>query len=175
MRQLNQASSQLIKNEEGLRLRAYIDAVGRLTVGYGHTGSDVYAGQVISVERANQLFQLDVSTFGQGVEQSVTVSLNDNQFGALVSFAYNVGLGNFEHSTLLKKLNTGDYTGVQSEFARWNKGTVDGQKVKLPGLISHRAHEATLFATPVSANIPVTPIQEKQNILSMLMGLFKKG
>ena len=99
-----------LKQWEGLRLTAYKDSGGVLTIGYGHTGPDVKAGMTITEAQAEMLLMRDLSRFEQSVERSVKVPLTDNQFGALVSFAYNVGTEAFERSTLLKKLNEGDYT-----------------------------------------------------------------
>jgi lysozyme len=80
------------------------------------------------------------------VDSLVKVSLNDNQYAAIVSFAFNLGVGNLKQSTLLKKLNAGDFAGAANEFAKWNKA---GGKV-LAGLTRRRAAEAELFRRPVS-------------------------
>ncbi len=135
----------LITHFEGLRLIAYQDSVGVWTIGYGHTGPDVKPGLTITRQNAETLLANDLTRFEHGVQRLVTVPLNQNQFDALVSFSYNLGLGSLQQSTLLKKLNAGDYPGAAAQFPRWNKA---GGKV-LPGLVARREAEATLFKTPV--------------------------
>jgi lysozyme len=76
----------------------------------------------------------------------VKVDLTDNQFGALVMFAFNAGIGAFKGSTLLKKLNHGNYNAVPAELPKWNKTTIDGKKVVSNGLVNRRAAEAGLWA-----------------------------
>jgi len=142
---------------EGLRLRAYDDlhplrkisegspVAGTLTIGYGHTGADVYPGQVIIMADALDLLKADVEIFSAGVDRCVDVLLNDNERAALVSFAFNVGLGNFKRSTLLRKLNQGDRAGAAREFPKWRKSK---GKV-LRGLVRRRDAERLLFLKPV--------------------------
>lgn len=145
---------------EGLRLTAYRDAVGVLTIGYGHTGPDVRPGLTIDRARADQLLAQDLAEAESAVSRLVKVPLSDNQFGALVSFAFNVGTSGFAGSTLLKKLNAGNYDAVPGELAKWNKGTVNGKKVAIPGLTNRRAAEAGIWAAGahVSSNyVPATP------------------
>ncbi|MEN6082592.1 lysozyme [Chromobacterium piscinae] len=143
----NTAGINLIKQFEGVRLQAYQDAVGVWTIGYGHTGPEVKAGIRISQQQAEQLLATDLEKFETGVGKVVTVPLNANQFSALVSFSYNLGLGNLQSSTLLRLLNKGDYTGAAGQFPLWNKA---GGNV-LPGLSRRRLAEQTLFQTPVVA------------------------
>lgn len=131
----------LIKFYEGFRASAYYDAVGVPTIGYGTTGS-VKMGQVITEAQGEALLQADLRKFEAGVEKLVTVPLTQAQFDALVSFAYNLGLGNLGSSTLLKLLNAGRYDLVPDQMLRWNKA---GGKV-LAGLTKRRASEAELFA-----------------------------
>lgn len=131
----------LIKSFEGLELKAYKDSVGVLTIGYGSTGSHVTVGKVITKQEADDLLKQDVVRFEKGVSDLVKVSLNQNQFDALVSFAFNLGLSNLKSSTLLKKLNASDYVGASKEFERWNKAA---GKV-LNGLTRRRIAERDLF------------------------------
>jgi lysozyme len=131
----------LIKRFEGLRLQAYHDIVGVLTIGYGHTGPDVAEDMVINASDAETLLRQDTLKFENGVEKSVKVPLTQGQFDALVSFSYNVGLGSLRKSTLLKKLNAGDYQGASREFERWNRA---GGKVVL-GLVVRRKLERQVF------------------------------
>ncbi|WP_334129202.1 lysozyme [Sneathiella sp.] len=116
--QLSQQGADLIKHLEGLRLDAYQDSAGVLTIGYGHTG-DVYAGQKISEAEADADFLKDIGWAVDAVNSAVHVALNQAQFDALVSFTFNVGGGAFRSSTLLKKLNAGDYAAVPVEMGRW--------------------------------------------------------
>ena len=164
-------SLEKLKQWEGLRLTAYKDSVGVLTIGYGHTGADVKPGMTITNARADELLRGDLRTAERAVDSSVTVPLSDNQFGALVSFVFNVGSGAFKGSTLLKKLNAGDYDAVPAELARWNKGTVGGKKVVIPGLVNRRAAEIGLWATgafvssaPVEASPPSRTLISGENL-----------
>jgi len=157
---VNDEGFMLIKRWEGLRLKAYKDVGGILTIGYGHTSAAgkpaVYEGMVITEEEADQILWNDLQIFEQAVNKNVRVPLNPNQFSALVSFVYNVGEGAFRKSTLLKKLNNGEYDAVPAELAKWNKV---GKKT-VPGLVNRRAAEAGLWAKDsyVSSNSqPVTP------------------
>lgn len=131
----------LIKSFEGLELKAYKDAVGVWTIGYGSTGSHVTPNQTITEKQAEDLLLRDVSRFEIGVSNAVKVPLTQSQFDALVSFSFNVGLANLESSTLLRKLNAKDYKGAANELPRWNKA---GGKV-LNGLTRRREAEKALF------------------------------
>jgi len=126
------------------RCRAYRCPAGVLTIGWGCT-EGVREGMVWTREEAQAALARELAKFEAGVIRLTTVPLNQNQFDALVSFTYNVGLGAFERSTLRRKLNAGDYRGAASAFKLWNKG---GGRV-LPGLVNRRAREATLFLTPM--------------------------
>jgi len=133
----------LIKQHEGLRLNAYLDPVGVWTIGYGHTPAK--RGQVITLEQANRLLIEDAATAERAVLRHVKVPLTQGQFDALVSFVFNLGEGRLKESTLLKKLNAGDYAGAASQFERWVYGKVSGLNVRLPGLIKRRNDERRLF------------------------------
>jgi lysozyme len=134
------AGLSLLKRHEGLRLKAYRDVAGVWTIGYGHTGPDVHDGLVITGEQAEQLLLADVRE-AQDALSLVTVPLTDAQKDALTSFIFNVGVGAFKGSTLLRKLNAGDYLGAADEFPRWNKA---GGRV-VAGLSKRRADERHLF------------------------------
>ena len=142
-RQINDAGKELIKNFEGCRLKAYKDIVGILTIGYGHTGNDVSEGLEIDSGAANDLLDKDLEKFSDGVSDLLEVDTTDNQFAALVAFAYNVGLNALSGSTLLKKLNAGDPDGAAEQFARWSRA---GGKV-VEGLERRREAEANLFSS----------------------------
>lgn len=153
---VNKKTLDLIKSFEGLELKAYKDSVGVWTIGYGHTTAAgapaVHAGMTLTEAQAVDLLASDLKKYEAMVKRNVTVDLNENQYGALVSFTYNLGEGNLKSSTLLKKVNEKDFKGATLEFAKWNKA---GGKV-LSGLTRRRAAEAALFASPVAIQpIPV--------------------
>ena len=130
----------LIKEFEGCKLKAYKCPADVWTIGYGHTYG-VKEGDEITQQEADRLLADDVNSFTAGVQRLVTSDINRNQLGALVSFAFNLGLGNLRHSTLLKLLNAGDFVGAANQLPRWNKAA---GKV-LPGLTRRREAEKQLF------------------------------
>lgn len=133
----------LICSFEGLRLKAYDDGVGVWTIGYGTTvinGRKVKKGDTCTLEQAKSYMAQDLKQFESAVNQ-VKVPLNQNQYDALVSLAYNIGVGAFLSSTLFKKLNAKDYKGAAEQFDRWNRA---GGKV-MRGLTNRRAKERKLF------------------------------
>lgn len=145
-KRINDAGLKLIKDAEGLRLAAYPDpgtGGDPWTIGYGHTGPEVKKGMVISSGQADAYLKADVARFEQAVAQLCPVT-TDNQFSALVSFAFNLGPENLRTSTLRRLHNEGDYAGAQAQFGRWNKAA--GRV--LPGLTKRRAAEAALYGAP---------------------------
>lgn len=130
---------------EGLRLKAYQDSAGVWTIGYGHTGPDVFEGMEITNERAEDLLWSDIAWAMAAVEREVRVPLDEQQETALISFVFNIGAPKFKKSTLLRKLNTGDYGGAADEFLKWDKITVQGKKIVEHGLSVRRATERSLF------------------------------
>jgi len=137
---ISQDGLRLLKAFEGLSLKAYQDSVGVWTIGYGTT-SGVRPGMVISEAQAEDLLKRDLNRFERAVNDLVTVPLTDNQFSALVTFAYNVGEGALADSTLLRLLNQGDYQGAADQLLRWDKA--GGQA--LAGLTRRRRAERALF------------------------------
>lgn len=136
----------LLKYFEGKRLTSYDDGVGVITIGYGTTrinGLKVPLGLTITDAQAEEYLKKDLKTFEVVVNKSLTISVNQNQFDALVSLTYNIGGGAFTKSTLLKKLNSGDFKGASEQFLVWNKG---GGKV-MKGLVRRREAEKLLFDT----------------------------
>lgn len=131
---------ELIKKFEGLRLTAYRCSAGVLTIGYGHTRG-VKAGDLITARQADEFLREDVRSAELVVNLDVKVWLSQGQFDALVSFVFNLGAGNFVKSTLLRKLNDGNYVGAADQFGRW----IYAGKTELPGLIRRRAAERELF------------------------------
>lgn len=139
---LNEEGLNLIRSFEGLRLKAYLDIVGVPTIGYGETGPDIKLGLVWTREQAEQSFSKLVNEFAHQLKKSIFVDdLTDNQFSALVSLAYNVGLGAVKKSTLLALVNLRDYKGAAEQFLRWNKAA--GKVVA--GLTRRRQAEKELF------------------------------
>lgn len=110
----------LIVQREGLRTEAYQDIVGVWTIGVGHTGDGVGPGVVWTVEKAKSVLQMDLAGCEAAINADVEVELVQNQFDALVSFTFNVGIPAFESSTLLRLLNAGDFGGAAEQFDRWH-------------------------------------------------------
>lgn len=132
----------LIKQFEGFRRNAYQDSAGVWTIGYGHTRT-ARQGMIISRTQGEELLKKDLVRFEKAVRDRVTVPLNQNQFDALISLAFNIGVGAFGGSTLLKRLNQGDYNGAANEFKRW----VHAGGRRLKGLVNRREKERQLFLT----------------------------
>lgn len=167
MRLINKAGLEIIKSFEGIadgnpatvNLDPYLDPVGIWTIGFGHALRDT-EGQLlrgaanqavarnmfpfgITIQRAEKMLSIDSEDAACGVEHAVRTELNDNQFSAVVSLVFNIGVGNFKKSTMLKKLNSCDFAAASTEFARWNLG--NGKVLK--GLVKRREAERKLFVT----------------------------
>ena len=138
----SQEGIELIKKFEGCRLETYLCSANVLTIGYGHTGSDVAEGQEISQECAEQILKEDLEEFELYVNTLVDAELNQSQFDALVAWTFNLGPSNLKTSTLLKRLNENNFDDVPYQIKRWNKA---GGKV-LDGLVRRREAEALLFS-----------------------------
>lgn len=140
--QLSSKGQRLIEEFEGRRNVAYLDGGGVWTIGVGHTRG-VKQGQVATNAQIDAWFAQDTSEAVAGVNKAVKVDLSQNQFDALVALAYNIGVGAFAASTLVRKLNEGDDSGAALQFSRWNQD--NGQVVA--GLTRRRAAEADLFVS----------------------------
>ena len=140
MRAVNQATIELVKQFEGCKLTAYRCPAGILTIGYGST-RDVHEGMDITHAEADIRLSLDLRDAGRAVTDAVAVALTDDQFGALTAFSFNVGAGAFRKSTLLKKLNAGNYAAVQGELLKWCRA---GGHI-MEGLRRRRLAEGALF------------------------------
>lgn len=152
---INPQTRALIRRYEGCRLTAYQCSAKVWTIGFGATryedGSSVKQGDVITQERADRLFAILLDQFAAQLRPLITQPLNDNQFGALLSFAYNAGIGAFSRSTLRKVVNANpNSTVIRLEFGKWNKA---GGKVLL-GLTRRRQAEADLYFTPIIGTTP---------------------
>lgn len=169
MRTINQAGLDVVKKWEGIldgdpttvNLDPYLDPVGIWTIGWGHaimrpsgtfvrgTEGEAEARALypdgLTRDDAETLLAADLMETSKDVSARVKVPLTENQFAALVSFEFNTG--GLSQSTLLAKLNGGDYMGATDQFGRWVKGTVKGIKVTLPGLVRRREDERRLFLT----------------------------
>lgn len=173
-RKVNDEGMRLLKQWEGLVLYAYDDADGsrprrriqpgdpvrgKLTIGYGHTRT-VQPGMTITEGEADRLFREDLAPCEAAVEQVVRVPISDNQFAALVSFAYNLGHSTTPGSPLANiatTLNKGDYAGAVRRLGLYVKQRVNGKLVTVPGLVNRRAAEAGLWARGdfvASASVP---------------------
>ncbi len=137
----------MIKHHEGFVRKPYQDPIGLWTVGVGHLIGDgktlpkEWKGKVLTDEQVDELLYEDLERFEIGVKRLSKVGLSQGQFDALVSFSFNVGLGNFQSSTLRSKLNRSDYEGAADEFWKWRRA---GGRI-LPGLVKRRADEKALF------------------------------
>lgn len=157
---ISQAGLNLICEFEGYHRRlpngdctTYRCPADVLTIGYGCT-EGIKEGEVWTQQQAQDRFRSELVKHEAAVARMATVDLSQNQFDALVSFSYNCGTGALQKSTLLKKVNAGDFEGAGRAFAAWNKG---GGKV-LPGLVRRRAAESALFLKPAaSADEPDMP------------------
>jgi len=137
---INKAGLDIIKEFEELRLEAYLCPAGVPTIGWGHTRG-VKLGQTITEEQAEGFLLEDTHEAELAIQRLVHTPLTQNQFDALVSLVFNIGIANFKSSTLLKKLNTGDTVGTANEFNKW----VYSKKIKLRGLVRRRDKERLLF------------------------------
>jgi len=130
----------MVKHFEGFKAVAYLCPANVWTIGYGRT-KNVKDGDITSMPQATRDLEEELVEFGEQVHRVVDVELSQNEFDALTSWTYNLGVGNLQSSTLLKKLNAGDKDSVPSEMLRWNKAA---GKV-LAGLTTRRQAEADLW------------------------------
>jgi lysozyme len=167
-RHINAEGLAAIKSYEGLRLNAYRDSGGILTIGYGHTSAAgapaVTAGMKISEAEAEKILRDDLAAFEDSVSSAVKVGLSDNQFAALVSFTFNVGEAALLKSTLLRKLNAKNYAAVPGELMKWTK--VNGKTVA--GLVNRRSAEAALWSKggAVAGNMEEPKVEPKNAFLT---------
>ncbi|MES2904583.1 MAG: lysozyme [Pseudomonadota bacterium] len=139
---INARGLALIKAFEGLRLDAYRCPAGVATIGYGSTGPHVRMGMTITPGEAERLLEKDIARFEAGVTAMLTgVPTSEDEFSAMVSLAFNVGLGNFATSTLLKRHKMGNKVGAANAFLSW----VFANKRKLAGLVRRREAERDLY------------------------------
>jgi lysozyme len=144
--EVNKAGRGLIKQFEGCKLKAYQCSAGHWTIGFGNTfyedGTKVKQGDVITQQRADELFDYILEDFINQIKPLIKSLLSDNNFSAIVSFAYNVGVNNLRRSTLLKKVNANPKDpSIRAEFMKW----VRANNVVLKGLVRRREAEAKLY------------------------------
>jgi len=175
---------------EGFEPTVKPDSAGHDTIGYGHklTKEDkaqgTYTGKTLTKDEAEALLKEDLKKAEDCVKKHVTVPLTQDQFDALVDFVFNLGCAAFAGSTLLKKLNAGDYASVPAQLARWNKATVEGKKVVLAGLTKRRAREAARWQrgapllpklVPPADNADLDRLQRKTDLLERWTKLAKEN
>ena len=138
------AATPVIKLWESFRAKRYWD-VKQWAIGYGQHATGFTDADAVTEEQASEMLKVYLNKLAPQVAKLVTVPLTANQGGALLSFAYNLGVANLAVSTLLKKLNTKDYNGAADQFQHWVKATINGERKVLPGLVKRRNAEKQLF------------------------------
>jgi GH24 family phage-related lysozyme (muramidase) len=176
---VNRATLDLIKQFEGCKLTAYKDIAGIWTIGYGTTaaaglGIEPSKGMTITQERAEDLLRRGVDKFAAQVDALITTKVNQNQRGAIICLAYNIGVGALSKSTVLRELNAGNKDKAAAAFQMWNKA--GGEIVQ--GLVRRREAERQLFLTPVAADMHNVPDQVETKsiwftIINAIVALFK--
>lgn len=144
MRQVNEAGRRLVAEFEGCRLDAYICPAGVPTIGYGRT-EGVKMGDTITQEEADRFLQADLNSFAAQVEPLVPSTTTDNEFAAMTSLAFNIGVGGFRGSSVLRLHNVGQRLAAANAFLLWNKAKVGGQLQPLAGLTRRREAEKALY------------------------------
>ena len=142
---LNQPGVDLIKEFESFSATVYTDEAGNPTIGYGHLIKQDEGFTAITREEGERLLRADAEVAERAVNKNVKVKTSQNMFNALVSLVFNIGVTAFGNSTLLRKLNEGDYQGAFDEFTRWNKITRNGNLIISAGLSNRRAEEQEVF------------------------------
>lgn len=165
---ISQKGLALIKQFEGFRGKAYLCPAGVPTIGYGSTKGvtmdDVKRGRTITKAQAEKLLIEHLEEYERGVEAACKVEPNQNQFDALVSFAYNVGVAAMRGSSVIKAHNRGDFNAAARAFGLWTKARVNGKLTELPGLVRRRAAEAALYLEPTAEKVVDEPIVQEAAI-----------
>jgi lysozyme len=170
---ISQNCLDIIKKWEGFRLDAYLDPVNIPTIGYGTIrfpdGQKVKMGDKISEPEAEAFLKFEVDKMVKALNTTLSgINLNQNQFDAVVSLCYNIGVGAFQGSTVLKKLRTGEFAEAAAAFGRWNKGTINGVKQELKGLTNRRLEERQLFEKGDSQGEPIEVEDSPQDSVDTL-------
>jgi lysozyme len=175
--QINEATFDLVRKWEGFKARAYYCPANVLTIGFGTTnraqlpGVRITEGMEITRAQGEEWLRMGLEKFGASIRPLITAPINENEFGAFVSLAYNIGVGGFRGSSALRHFNAGDKAKAAAAIKLWNKATVNGKRQVLRGLVNRREEEVALFLRPVVsqplASKPVVdhkdPIRERQN------------
>jgi len=183
MMQINQDTLDLIKEFEGFRAKAYKCPAGVWTIGYGTTaaanvGIDPVPGMVITEDEAEAYLEATLEKFGFQIQPYITAPINNNEYGAFISLAYNIGPGAFKKSSALRKFNEGDKAGAAKALLLWNKA---GGKV-LKGLVRRREAEKKLFLKPMEivdteevAEAPRTSVAQSKTMQASTMDIAAKA
>ena len=164
--------------DEGERLTAYFDIAGVATISVGVTdgvtAQDVYNKRTITKDESQAMFAMALAPRESAVERLCTLKPNQNQFDAMVSLVYNIGITGFSKSTVLRLHNAGDFDGAAKAFLMWNKATVGGVLKVVKGLTNRRTREAALYLSyvPVEA-IEAAPVKQPHATMTFIMALFK--
>ncbi|KQY92448.1 lysozyme [Caulobacter sp. Root1455] len=154
--QVSRAAVDLIKRFEGYRMKAAQLPDGRWTLGYGHTLT-ARAGASVSEQDAEALLLYDLITVAHAVNENVYTPLNQNQFDALVCFAFNIGTENFVRSAVLRRLNEGALLQAACEMEMWRKADFEGERIVIDALVRRRSAEKALFLTPADGHWVAAP------------------
>lgn len=176
---ISQNCLDIIKKWEGYRSDAYIDPVGIPTVGYGTirypTGRKVKLGDIISEPEAEAFLKFEVDEVVENLKSPLQgINLSQNQFDAIVSLCYNIGVGGFKQSTILRKLKEGNFSAAAAGFDLWNKGTINGEKRPLKGLTNRRREERDLFEKSGGDGTPIEVEESPQDKVNRLEG-YREG
>ena len=145
----NEAGFSLIKEFEGLKLEAYKDIAGIWTIGHGHTKT-AKSGMKIDHDRAHSLLKSDVKEAEDYVNRVLGETVTTpNEFAAMVALAYNIGIGNFGTSTVLREHKAGNKAAAAAAFKMWNRATINGVKQEVAGLTRRREAESKLYLKEV--------------------------
>jgi lysozyme len=142
----------IIKQFEGFRASPYLDSIGKPTIGYGTiqypNGTAVtMKDAAVTEDQAEVYLKYEMGLKSAAIAPLLAQLATLHQAAAMLSLAYNIGTGAFQGSTVLRKFNAGDIAAAADAFLMWDKGTVNGQKVVIPGLLNRRTQERTLFLT----------------------------
>lgn len=141
-----------IQQSEACKLKAYLCPAGKWTIGWGQTGKDIGEGTVWTQEQADKARDATVAAREKAVSSALTRPATQNQFDAMMSLTYNIGVYAFQTSTVLRQHNAGHHKDAANAFTMWNKITVDGVKVYSEGLNNRRHREKALY---LKADAPV--------------------
>lgn len=174
---INKATVDLVKEFEGFRSEAYLDPVGIWTIGYGTTaeaglGIAPRPGMRITQKEAETYLMLGLEKFAKRIAPMIKQPITENEFGAFVSLAYNIGPGAFLKSTALQAFNEGKKDKAANAILMWNKATINGVRKVLPGLDRRRKAERELFLRPETKGKPVAAVGLGVLILAAIASLY---